>query len=79
MFPAVLPSILSGAVFVFAISSGEMHATLMLSGSTISTIPILLYRLIGSYNFHAACALGTVLMILSILLFMAAGSKKEVL
>jgi thiamine transport system permease protein len=27
----------------------------------VTTIPIAIYRLIGSYNFFGACALGTVL------------------
>lgn len=67
--PLLRPALTSGAVFVFAISTGEMHATMMLSDAEIITIPILLYRLIGSYQFYAACALGTLLMLICILLF----------
>ena len=75
--PLLKLSITSGAIFVFAISIGEMNAALMLSDANVTTIPILLYRLIGSYNFYGACALGTLLMLICLLLFTATNSIGE--
>jgi thiamine transport system permease protein len=46
-----------------------MNATMLLSSENTLTIPIMMYRLIGSYNFVAACALGTVLVIFTSLSF----------
>ena len=61
--PLLKSAIFAGAAFAFAISIGEMNATILLSSENTITIPIMMYRLIGSYNFTAACALGTVLII----------------
>jgi thiamine transport system permease protein len=58
--PILTPALLAGASFAFAISIGEINATIMLGGQ-VTTIPIAIYRLIGAYNFFGACALGTVL------------------
>ena len=58
--PVITPSLLAGAAFAFAISLGEINATIMLGGQ-VTTIPLVIYRLIGSYNFFGACALGTIL------------------
>jgi thiamine transport system permease protein len=63
--PLITPAMFAGAAFTFGISLGEMNATLVLSSST-TTIPIAIYRLIGSYNFYGACALGTVLVLVSL-------------
>ncbi len=67
--PLIRKAIASGVVFALAISLGEIQSTLILSSESTLTIPILLYRLIGSYNFFSACALGVLLMILAIGLF----------
>jgi thiamine transport system permease protein len=42
----------------------------MLADQDLVTIPIVMYRLISSYKFYAACALGTVLMLLTGLVFL---------
>jgi thiamine transport system permease protein len=60
--PLIKSGIIAGATFAFAISIGEINATLMLYNPELTTMPIAIYRLISSYNFFAACALGTVLM-----------------
>jgi thiamine transport system permease protein len=60
--PLIKSGIIAGATFAFAISIGEINATLMLYNAELTTMPIAIYRLISSYNFFAACALGTVLM-----------------
>jgi thiamine transport system permease protein len=64
--PLARAGLVTGAAFAFAISMGEMNATLLLAGPGVVTIPIAIYRLVGSYNFFAACAMGTVLMLVSL-------------
>ena len=69
--PLIKSGLLTGATFAFAISIGEMNATLMLSRPGTTTLPISIYRLIGSYQFYGACALGTILMLICLLAFIA--------
>jgi len=67
--PLIKSGLLTGATFAFAVSIGEMNATLMLSQPGTTTLPISIYRLIGSYKFFGACALGTILMFICLLAF----------
>jgi len=67
--PMIKSGIIAGATFAFAISIGEINATLMLYSPDLTTLPIAIYRLISSYNYFAACALGTVLMVICFLVF----------
>jgi thiamine transport system permease protein len=67
--PLLKPGILAAAAFAFAISLGEINATLMLYRPELISIPVAIYRLISSYNFFAACAMGTLLMLTSLLSF----------
>ncbi len=67
--PLMKPSLVSTGALSFAISLGELNATLVLGESRVLTIPLVLYRLVGSYRFYAACALGTVLMLICALAF----------
>lgn len=69
--PLLKPGILAAAAFAFAISLGEINATLMLYRPELISIPVAIYRLIASYNFFAACAMGSLLMLTSLLAFMA--------
>ena len=59
--PMVKNGLFTGAVLAFALSMGEINATLMIAPENFLTIPIAIYRLIGSYNFFQACAMGTIL------------------
>ena len=68
--PLIKSGIIAGATFAFAISIGEINATLMLYNAELTTMPIAIYRLISSYNFFAACALGTVLMAICFAVFL---------
>ena len=43
----------------------------MLSQPGTTTLPIAIYRLIGSYKFYGACALGTILMFICLIAFLA--------
>jgi len=74
--PLLKNSLITGAMFVFALSLGELNATLTLSDSSIATLPIVMYQLIGSYNYQGACALGTVLIISSLLVFLISEALK---
>ncbi len=69
--PLIKSAVLTGAAFAFAVSMGELNATILLAGRNTVTIPLAMYRLIGSYNFYAACALGSVLMLLTVISFAA--------
>ena len=60
--PMIRSGVVAGACFAFALSMGEINATLILAGPDTLTIPLALYRLIGAYRFFAACALGALLM-----------------
>jgi len=68
--PLVRSSLITGAAFAFGISVGEINATLMLYNEKLITIPVMIYRLIGSYNFIGACAMGAVLMLFCFIAFL---------
>lgn len=63
--PLMKSGIITAAIFTLALSIGEMNASIMLAPSGFVTIPLAIYQLIGSYNFMGACALGSILLILS--------------
>ena len=67
--PLIRPGLISGGAFAFAISLGEINATLILSDAGITTIPIAILRLIGTYKFFSACALGAILIGICLLAF----------
>ncbi len=68
--PMVKNGLFTGAVLAFALSMGEINATLMIAPENFITIPIAIYRLIGSYNFFQACAMGTILIVTSAVSFL---------
>lgn len=67
--PLLRSSLATGMAFSFALSMGELNATMTLGDSNIVTLPLVMYQLIGSYNFQGACALGTILIIVSLAVF----------
>jgi len=69
--PLIKPALIAAAAFAFGISVGEINATLMLVNPELITIPVAIYRLISSYNFIGACAMGTILMLLCFFAFLA--------
>ena len=75
--PLLRSAMATGAAFAFAISMGEINATLVLADSSIITVPIVMYRLIGSYNFAGACALGTILIACCAIVFAFTESMKR--
>ena len=69
--PMLKGALITGAAFAFGVSVGEINATLMLAPPGLQTMPLAVYRLIGSYNFVGACAMGTLLMLVCALAFLA--------
>jgi thiamine transport system permease protein len=68
--PLARSALITGAAFAFGISVGEINASLMLYNERLITMPVMIYRLIGSYNFIGACAMGSVLMLFCFLAFL---------
>lgn len=62
--PIIRGPLLAGLAFVFAISMGEMSATIMLIRPGVKTIPIAIYELIGARQFGSASALSVLLMVI---------------
>ncbi len=63
--PLARKALVTAAVFSMALSAGEMNATLILSPRNFTTIPLAIYRMIGAYDVFGACALGSVLILVS--------------
>ncbi|HKL59718.1 MAG TPA: iron ABC transporter permease [Sphaerochaeta sp.] len=74
--PLLKGALITGGMFAFALSMGEITATLTLANSAIITLPIIMYRLIGSYNFQGACALGSVLILVCSIVFLVSELAK---
>ena len=72
--PMLRTAVARAFIFSFALSVGEVNATLTLAEGRVVTLPILLYRLINSYNYQGACAIGSVLMVMTFLIFAFARS-----
>ena len=64
-------------LFAFALSLGEVNATMTLSSGKVTTLPVLLYNLIGSYDYQGASALGTVLLLLAFMVFFILGAGRK--
>lgn len=63
--PLLAPYMRKAFAFSFALSLGEVNATLMLSSGDVTTLPVLIYRLINTYNYQGAAALGTILLLVA--------------
>ena len=68
--PMLRKSIMTSLAFGFAISVGELNSVMLIGVSDFTTVPLQIYRLVGSYNYQGACALGTVLIALCFLAFL---------
>lgn len=72
--PIILPAILVGATFAFAVSMGEFGSSLMLLRPENATIPIAIFKFLGlpgEVNVGRALAMSGLLMIIVSLSFMA--------
>jgi len=62
--PLILPGIIVGAIFAFSISVGELGATYMLYKPEYATLPMVIYRYIGSRDFGMGIVLSVILMLI---------------
>ena len=63
--------------FAFALSLGEVNATLALGEGRVTTIPVLIYKLINQYNYQGASALAVILLAIAISMFAIGESSQE--
>lgn len=68
--PLARKALVTAAIFALAISSGELNATIILAPGEFTTMPLAIYRMIGAYDIFGACALGTVLIGISVISFL---------
>jgi thiamine transport system permease protein len=67
--PLIAGGVLVGAVFAFALSLGEMSATLMLARPGLKTMPVAIYDFLGARDFGAASAMSVLMMMVSAMTF----------
>lgn len=67
--PLVATGLIAGAVFAFALSLGEMSATLMLARPGLNTMPVAVYRFLSQHSLGAPSAMSTVMIAVSALAF----------
>lgn len=70
ILPLIGPGILVAAVFGFALSIGEMSATIMLMRPGLGTMPIAVYSLLSARQFGAASAMGMILVVVAGIAFL---------
>jgi thiamine transport system permease protein len=68
--PISLRRLRSAWAFSAVISLGELNAVLMLGMDQWETLPLLIYRAVGSYRYGPACAAGTLLLLASAAAFL---------
>ena len=78
--PIIAPGIAVGAIFAFAMSIGEMAATLFLASPGYITIPVAIYQFIGVRKYLAAGAMSTILIVITFVSFVLIRifGKKEI-
>ena len=62
--------------FAFALSLGEVNTTMALAEGKVTTLPILIYKMINQYNYQGASALAIILLTTAIIVF-AIGEKED--
>ncbi len=67
--PLIRRGLITAGAFSLAISLGEINATVILSDAGVPTIPTTILKLIGSYRFFSACALGSLLILICLGVF----------
>ena len=75
--PLLRPALLTGMVFSFVMSIGELNATLLLGSSSYQTLPVQIYRLISAYNYQGACAMGCILIVICFIVFLITEALKR--
>jgi len=69
--PLIARGVLTAFVFSFALSMGEMSATIILMRPGLATIPIAVYSLLSARQFGSASAMASVLIAVAALSFLA--------
>ena len=64
--PVLFPGLFSGALFAFLLSWSQYLSTLIIGGGQITTLPILLFALMGSGDRPVAAAVGLVFVLPSL-------------
>jgi thiamine transport system permease protein len=67
--PLVATGLIAGAVLAFALSLGEMSATLMLARPGLSTMPVAVYRFLSQHSLGAPSAMSVVMIAVSAIAF----------
>ena len=62
--------------FAFALSLGEVNATMALAEGKVTTLPLLIYKMINQYNYQGASALAIVLLLFAMIVF-TMGEKED--
>lgn len=62
--------------FCFALSVGETNSTISLGEGKITTLPILIYKMINQYNYQGAAALSILLIVLTVIVFVLTERRK---
>ena len=75
--PLLRPALLSSLALCAAISLGEINAALMLNPTDFPLLGLRAYRLMGSYQYPVACALGVIVCLWAGLAFAAADRFSE--
>lgn len=68
--PLVATGLIAGAIFAFALSLGEMSATLMLARPGLNTMPVAVYRFLSQHSLGAPSAMSVVMIVVSTLAFL---------
>lgn len=80
--PLLRPGILSGAAFVFILSFNQYIISLFLSGTSIQTVPLLMFNLIKAQSPPQIAVLGTLLMagmvVLTVIVEYVAGMSRYI-
>lgn len=69
--PRVKNALIVALSFCFAISLGELGLVLVLYDGVFATIPVYIYRLLTTFDLHAATAMGLTLVLISFVSFYA--------
>ena len=70
LWPWLRPTLLLAFGFAFALSLGELNSMLMIADETVRTLPLEIYSALSGYRFHQASAVGVVLLVMSVGLFL---------
>jgi len=71
VLPLSRPALMSVSVFTLALSVGELNASLILAPTQFTTLPLAIFRMINAYDIFGASALGTLLIGVSAMSFLA--------